>query len=116
MKESSRHSIYIVDKCSDPNYIAEALECGNYINIQWDIGQESNDNNLKRTAAHEFGHLLGLPHVETSNNIMNQNGIGKNLSVEQIREAVSNYGYHKINIGISTHVFDSQAHKDYYLR
>ena len=116
MKESSRHSIYIVDKCSNPDYIAEAMECGNYINIQWDIGQESNDNNLKRTAAHEFGHLLGLPHVETSDNIMNPDGIGKNLSVEQIREAVSNYRYHKINIGISTHAFDSQAHKDYYLR
>ena len=106
-KEESRHSIFIVDKCSEHNWIAEAEIGGNFMKVRWDIGQGSNDNKLKRTVSHEFGHLLGLPDVDIEGNLMKSGGTGVDVTWGQIQEAVSNYSQHRINNGILIHLFDN---------
>jgi len=116
MKEDNRHSIYIVDKCSKENRIAEAEDNGRFMNIKWNIGQGANGNNLQRTAAHEFGHLLGLPDIESTDNLMHSGGTGINLTWGQIQEAVANYKQLKINVGIPTRDFERiiDEHKQRY--
>ena len=109
-KEENRHSIFIVDKCSNPRWIAEAEECGSYMNIRWNIGRGTNDNNLKRTAAHEFGHLLGLPDVNIEGNLMKPGGTGVDVTWRQIQKAVSNYSQHRINNGILMHFFENHRY------
>jgi hypothetical protein len=109
-KESNRHCIFIVDKCSEGDRIAEAEDFGSYINIRWDIGKGSNNNYLRRTAAHEFGHLLGLPDINTEGNLMESGGSGIILSSDQIQKAVANYRNNKINIGIWFRDFKRQVH------
>ena len=109
-KEENRHSIFIVDKCSNPRWIAEAEEGGSYMNIRWNIERGANDNNLKRTAAHEFGHLLGLPDVKIEGNLMRSGGNGVNVTWGQIQEVVTNYSQHRINNGILKHYFENYRH------
>ena len=118
MKEGNRHSIYIVDKCSKEDRIAEAEDNGRFMNIKRNIGQGTNGNNLQRTAAHEFGHLLGLPDIELTDNLMCSGGTGTNLTWGQIQEAVANYKQLKINIGIPTRNFERivEEHKQRYKR
>jgi len=109
-KEENRHSIFIVDRCSKPDRIAEAKDFGNFMNIRWDIGRGANDNNLRRTAAHEFGHLLGLPDVDIEGNLMESGGTGVNLLNSQIQNAVSNYQHCKINVGIWYRDFERRVY------
>ena len=108
MKESNRHSVFLVNQCSENNRIAEAEEGGSYMNIRWDIGRGDNDNNLMRTAAHEFGHLLGLPDINTEGNLMESGGSGTDMTKGQIRESVSNYYQHKLNRGILFHSLENK--------
>ncbi len=109
-KEESRHSIFIVDKCSEHNWIAEAEIGGNFMKVRWDIGQGSNDNKLKRTVSHEFGHLLGLPDVNIEGNLMKPGGTGVDVTWRQIQKAVSNYSQHRINNGILMHFFENHRY------
>ncbi|MBQ6070992.1 MAG: matrixin family metalloprotease [Bacteroidales bacterium] len=97
-----RHTINIVNKCSVADRVAEAEEGGNFMNIKWNIGRGNNANNIRRTAAHEFGHLLGLKHNNIEDNLMKSGGAGTFLSTGQIREAVSNFHSGRINNGISS--------------
>ena len=110
MKESNRHFINIVDECSKVDHVAEAEDYGNKMDIKWDIGQGANDNDIKRTAAHEFGHLLGLPDVDIKGNLMQSGGIGTKVSSEQLNEAVGNHKTNKINQGIWYHDFERDVH------
>ena len=110
MKESNRHFINIVDECSKADHIAEAEDYGNKMDIKWDIGQGANDNDIKRTAAHEFGHLLGLPDVDIKGNLMQSGGIGTTVSSDQINEAVDNHKTIKINQGIWYRDFERNVH------
>jgi RHS repeat-associated protein len=110
MKESNRHSINIVDRCSNANHVAEAEDFGNKMDIKWDIGQGANDNDIKRTAAHEFGHLLGLPDVDIKGNLMQSGGIGTTVTLDQINEAVGNHKTIKTNQGIWYRNFERDVH------
>ena len=112
-KEENRHSIFIVDKCSKPDRIAEAEEFGSYMNIRWNIGRGANDNNLRRTAAHEFGHLLGLPDVDIEGNLMKSGGTGVDLLHSQIQDAVSNYQHCRINVGLWYRDFERRVHSHF---
>ena len=116
MKEANRHTIYIVDVCSEEGRVAEAEDNGRYMYVKWNIGRDENDNNLQRTAAHEFGHLLGLPDIESTDNLMHSGGIGTNLTWGQIQDAVANYKQLKINIGIPDRDLDRfiYEHKQHY--
>ena len=98
--DRDRHEINIVDNVTNIKNIAEAEIGGRVMNICVNIGQGDNDNNLSRTAAHEFGHLLGLQDVKIAKNLMESGGEGTFLTSDQIREVVSNYNKDKINIGI----------------
>ena len=98
--DRDRHQINMVDDVSNANNIAEAEVGGRSMNICANIGKGDNSNDINRTAAHEFGHLLGLPDIKVSGNLMESGGKGTFLTSGQIREAVSNYYKDMINIGI----------------
>ena len=98
--DKDRHQINMVDEVSEAKNIAEAKIGLNYMDICANIGEGDNSNDINRTAAHEFGHLLGLQDVEIAGNLMVSGGDGTSLTSGQIREAVSNYNKDIINIGI----------------
>ena len=98
--DKDRHHINMVDEVSEAKNIAEAKIGLNYMDICANIGEGDNSNDINRTAAHEFGHLLGLQDVEIAGNLMVSGEDGTSLTSGQIREAVSNYNKDIINIGI----------------
>ena len=98
--ESNRHTINIVDNCSNLTWSGEAQEGGNFMNLRWDLGYGENSNSIERTSAHEFGHLLGLPDNSIPGNLMNNDENGIAVSAEQINTAVSNYRSLNLNYGI----------------
>ena len=98
--DRDRHQINMVDALSDKNNIAEAEIGGVFMNIYTNIGKGDNCNDIDRTAAHEFGHLLGLPDVKVSGNLMESGGEGIFLTSGQIRKPVSNYNNDMLNTGI----------------
>ena len=93
--DKDRHQINMVDEVSEANNIAEAKIGLNYMNICANIGEGDNSNDINRTAAHEFGHLLGLQDVKIVGNLMESGGEGTSLTSGQIREAVSNYNKYR---------------------
>lgn len=76
--------------------------------IRADVCQNNNGfkrnnhvNTLERTAAHEFGHLLGLDHHVSNDNIMNQNPYsGTTVTGKQIGMVCSNYNKQMLNYGL----------------
>lgn len=58
------------------------------------------DNSLKRTVAHEFGHLLGLDHVKDEDNIMYNESNGIVVTGSQIQEACRNFRDNRMNNNI----------------
>ncbi|MCQ2270708.1 MAG: matrixin family metalloprotease, partial [Bacteroidales bacterium] len=98
--DRDRHQINMVDALSDKNNIAEAEIGGGFMNICTNIGKGDNCNDIDRTAAHEFGHLLGLQHSKISGNLMERGELGTSLTSGQIKDAVSNYNNDMLNTGI----------------
>ena len=98
--DRDRHQINMVDVVSDKNNIAEAEIGGSFMNICANIGKGDNGNDIDRTVAHEFGHLLGLQHSKISGNLMVKGELGTALTSGQIKDAVSNYNNDMLNTGI----------------
>ncbi len=99
--DGSRHSIYLVNKCSKPGLAGEAEEGGKYMNINMnEVDVKGNTNTIGRTAGHEFGHLLRLQHSDETSNLMNPNTEGTNVTGLQVKQAYQNYSHNNINVGI----------------
>ncbi len=95
---STRHIINIVDKLEDKNHAAESTIGGGEMNLLLDVCKGYHPQNpLGRTAAHEFGHLLGLDHDEDEDNIMNPNSCGRVITESQLSEAYKRYQNGQIN-------------------
>ena len=98
---TTRHEINIVDELVDMEHTAESIIGGGFINIRLDVCRgELEDDPMDRSAAHEFGHLLGLDHVKDENNIMNPDAKGRVITGNQILEACGNFFNYDINRGI----------------
>jgi len=97
--KGSRHEINLVENCSNSEHMGEAPIGGNFMNIDVDVlanfgGKQGNSNfsnTFERTVGHEFGHLLGLDHVNNENNLMNPSRDGTTITGSQMKEAYSNY-------------------------
>ena len=106
---TTRHAINIVDELVDIDHTAESIIGGGYMNIRLDVcrGELQNDP-MDRSAAHEFGHLLGLDHVGELNNIMNPDSKGRAITGAQMQEVCGNYFNYEINRNII--MFYMQTH------
>ena len=98
---STRHTINIVDKLDNPKHVGEAEIGGGSMGILIGVCDGSySDNSLKRTVAHEFGHLLGLDHVKDEDNIMYNESNGIVVTGSQIQEACRNFRDNRMNNNI----------------
>jgi RHS repeat-associated protein len=103
---STRHQINIVNKFTE-EHAGESPIGGEFMEFRLDVC-EGRTNSLRRTAAHEFGHLLGLDHVTDADNIMNEKTDGEIITAGQIYEACYNYNTGRINKNIKSIEFRNE--------
>ena len=105
---TTRHIINIVDMLEDKKHAAESTIGGGEMSLLLDVCKGYYPQNpLGRTAAHEFGHLLGLDHDEGEDNIMNPNSCGRVITESQLSEAYKKYQNGQINNIISVqHLYE----------
>ena len=88
---SSRHRIYLGERCDD-GHVAEAAVGGTFMRLSPSLIKGECPNGIKRTVAHEFGHLLGLEHNDIDmKNIMYSGGSWANITSSQVNEILKNY-------------------------
>ena len=95
---TTRHQINIVEEFTE-EHAGEAEIGGGKMELLLDLC-EGKVNSLRRTSAHEFGHLLGLEHVGEHDNIMNEKTNGERITLGQIYEACNNYNAGRLNNNI----------------
>ena len=106
---SSRHTINIVDKFEDQTHSAESIIGGGYMDIRLDVCRgDYPETPVGRSAAHEFGHLLGLDHVESADNIMNPKTRGRVITGSQIKDACAIY----CNEGLNRNIFALERRRE----
>ena len=98
---TTRHEINIVDKLTDNSHSGESVIGGGAMDVRLDICKGYYpDNPLSRTAAHEFGHLLGLDHVDDESNVMDPFSKGRIITGSQISESYTHYKRGQLNQNI----------------
>jgi len=95
---TTRHQINIVEEFTE-EHAGEAEIGGGKMELLLNLC-EGTVSSLRRTSAHEFGHLLGLEHVGEHDNIMNEKTNGERITLGQIYEACNNYNAGRLNNNI----------------
>ena len=93
----SRHRIYLGER-GDDEHVAEAAVGGTFMRLSPSLIKGECPNSIKRTVAHEFGHLLGLEHNDVDmKNIMYSGGSWANIKSSQVNEILKNYPNNMFN-------------------